>query len=125
MEAYNYFSDIDKFVSIHPVIYKCAPIEENAYLLYERLKFAGLGISFSYKVVFESRTPHLQVIMFSEIRKGARLKLIFDFRSNNDQTILTETLWFDGYAVIKPFFIPFLAKTHIEMIKNLNTQTRS
>ncbi len=119
-DVYPYFSDIHKFISIHPVIYKCDMLAEHSYLLYERLKIAGLGISFSYKVEIESLVPDQQVVMFSEIRKGATLKLVFDFSGSNGKTMLTETVTFNGPAIIKPFFVPFLAKTHMRMIRNLN-----
>ncbi|MCF8450887.1 MAG: hypothetical protein K9G49_13525 [Taibaiella sp.] len=119
-DAYGFFFDLNKFVSVHPVIYKCDLLAENSYLFYERLKFAGLSLSFSYKVVIEHAVPHTQVIMFSEIRKGVTLRLIFDFSESNGKTKLTETIIFTGPFFIKSTFVSFLEKMYLKMVDNMN-----
>ena len=123
-EAYTHFADLHKFVAIHPVIYKCELLGESSYNLHDRMVLAGLGISFSYKVLLQQVTPHSQVVMFAEIVKGVTLKLVFDFTDNNGTTELTEQVIFNGPFFIKPLFLAFLIKQHKRMICNLNDANR-
>jgi len=120
-DVYPFFSDMHRFVSIHPVIYKCVPVADNCYCLHERIKMAGASFSFSYNVTIEYVVLNKQVIMFSEIRKGITLKLVFDFEEQNGKTQLTETVSFNGPVFIAPLFLSFLTRVHRRMIKGINS----
>ncbi len=118
-EVYPYLADMGRFVSIHPVIYKHENISGNNYKLYERLTVAGLGISFSYPVSIETAVLDKQVILFSEIRKGVKLRLVFDLVAEGDTTKIIETVSFKGPMLIAPVFMSFLERTHIRMMDNI------
>lgn len=119
-ELFPFFSDANKFVDIHPVIYKCQHLKDSDFQLFERLKLIGnLGFSFSYPVTFTAIHDKQQVTMTSQIRKGVHLELLFDFKAIEGKTILTESVTFTGPFFIRPLFIPFLAKVHTRMVAGL------
>ncbi len=120
--VFPFFSEIEQFVSIHPVIYKCEPLSANEYQLFEQLSLMGFKTRFSYNVIFEKIVPNQQVIMCSNIRKGVHLRLTFDFECNKEKTTqIVETVDFKGPAIIDPLFLKFLAKTHLKMVENLRS----
>jgi len=124
-EVYPYFCNMEQFVSIHPVIFKCDLLTANCYRLHERLKIPLIGFNFSYRAAIERAVEDTQVIMFAEIRKGITLRLVFDFTDTGNHTMITETITFNGPFFIKPVFIPFLAKTHQRMMGNINNLKRN
>ena len=117
-EVYPYFSSMEQFVSIHPVIYKCDALAENQYVLYER----QMGFSFSYSVCIEQALHNKQVVYYSEIIKGVTLKLVFDFEDEGDNTRITETVTFTGPFFVKSMFLAFLTKMHIRLVDNIKIQ---
>jgi hypothetical protein len=117
--VYPYFSDINKFVSIHPVIYKCDPVSIKEYKLYEKLSLGLFKVSFSYIVIMETTAHNVKVVMFSIIRKGVTLRLTFDFTTTPGGTEIIETVEFSGPFGIGGFFLNFLTKVHRKIVDNL------
>ncbi len=118
-KIFPFFSDMDKFVGVHPVIYKCTCLGGNEYRLFERLSLAFFKISFSYLVTLEKSVINQQVVMYSKIRRGATLRLTFDFTEAKNTTRITETVDFDGPPGISTLFIKFLTRMHNNLIENL------
>lgn len=50
---FEYLTDMQKFVSVHPVIFKIENSSNNNYLVHETLKFGFIPFSFTYPVNIE------------------------------------------------------------------------
>ena len=111
-KVFPFFNDIDRFVAVHPVIYKAEATGTNQYRLFEKLDLKFCKVSFSYMVSIETSVPGKQVIMFARIRKGVTLRLQFDFIADNNTTHIHETVTFNAPAVICPIFLKFLTRQH-------------
>ena len=46
-ETYSFFSDLNKFVEVHPVIYRCNKLSVNEYELFEHFSMGLFKIPFS------------------------------------------------------------------------------
>ena len=46
--VYDCLTDMQKFVSVHPIIYKIENKGENEYLVFETLKVLFIPVSFTY-----------------------------------------------------------------------------
>ena len=123
-EVYPYLSDIERFVSMHPVIYKCEHKGGTDHVLYERLRVLGIGISFSYPVCIQESIPNERVVMFSEFIKGVNLRLVFDLTCNGETTTIKETILFKGPFFVRPMFMRLLARMHSEMMTNIGQGER-
>ena len=51
--VFGYLTDMQKFVSVHPVIFKIENLKGREYLVYEKLKLGFIPYSFTYKVTVE------------------------------------------------------------------------
>ncbi len=120
-KVYPYFSQIHQFVAVHPVIFKAEPIGPDEFKLSERLNIAGIKIAFSYPVKLEHQVVNRKVVMYSVVRKGATIKLTFDFTENNGKTELRELVEFNGPSIISAMFMRFLTKTHYQLVERVKT----
>ena len=118
-KIFPFFNEMDRFIAVHPVIYKSEMIEPGQYRLYEKLDLKLFKVSFSYTVRIEKSVADQQVIMFSEIRKGVELRLKFDFQAKEGTTQIHETVTFNAPAIICPLFLKFLTKQHKLLITNV------
>lgn len=71
---YDHLTDMQKYVSVHPVIYKIDKLENDRYLVYETLKIAFIPISFKYPATIEKSLADKSVLMKATVFKWTKLK---------------------------------------------------
>ncbi|MES2654944.1 MAG: hypothetical protein V4620_05100 [Bacteroidota bacterium] len=120
-QVFPFIADIQKFVSIHPVLFKADEIKPNYFLLHERLN-KHLPFSFSYYVTMVEIIPNQKVVMHSNIFKLVDLTLTFKF-NYNEQTQLTEVTEYINIkapALIKYQFTKMISKIHVQLFSIIN-----
>lgn len=119
--VFPFVADIQKFVSIHPVLFKADEVKSNYFLLHERLN-KHLPFSFSYYVTMVEVTHNQRVVMHSNIFKLVDLTLTFDFIYNEQTqfTEVTEYINIKAPAVIKHLFIKTISKIHVQLFLIIN-----
>src|SRR5215217_480774 len=94
-------SDMQKYVSFHPVITNIDHKGGNNYLVHETLKFGPLPISFMYPVTVEQHQNTNKIIFEAKVMKINHIKMEFDLCENDGTTHITETITFKTLLPIK------------------------
>lgn len=112
-------SDMQKYVSFHPVITKIDHNGGNSYLVHETLKFGPIPISFTYPVTVEQHQNTNKIIFEAKVMKINHIKMEFDLYENDGITQITETLTFKTLLPIKALMANIFIAQHQQLFKNM------
>lgn len=119
--VFDYLSDMQKFVSVHPIIYKIENKGNNNYLVYEKLKLLFIPVSFTYPAHVEENKETNQIIINAVVKKMTRIQMNFVLDNINGQTKITETIDFKSALPIKFIMQKIFRKQHTDLFKNIET----
>lgn len=118
--VFENLTDMQKFVSFHPIISKIEPISDNNYLVYETLKFGFIPVSFTYQVLVSSSLAEKTVEMKATVLKFTKIQMAFELKSKGDYTVITETINFKSPFPVKGIMSKIFKKQHITLFANMN-----
>lgn len=118
--VFEYLTDMDKFVSFHPVIDKIEPLSNNNFLVYETLKFGFIPLSFTYQTFLSSNLAEKTVEMKAIVMKFTKIKIFFLLKSEGNFTHVTETIHFKSPFPIKGIMGKIFKKQHTILFNNIN-----
>jgi len=86
----NYLINTDKFVEVHPLIYKMQALGEGNYKVYEKVKFGVIPYKFTYRaaITYDDTT----VTIRATIMRINRITMTFSFKENDGQTTVDENI---------------------------------
>jgi carbon monoxide dehydrogenase subunit G len=116
---FTYLSDMQKFVSVHPVITKMEKQAENDYLVYETLKFGFIPISFSYLTRVESDYSSKRVTFHATVWRINKISITFDISDKSDCSHVNERLSFRMLLPIHFLIYPIFRKQHSQLFRNI------
>ena len=117
--VFDYLTDMQKFVSVHPVIYQIDNIINGNYLIHETLKVGFIPFSFTYPVTVEENIVDKIVIIRATIFKLTQVQMKFVLESNNDFTLIDEEIQFNSPLPIKFIMQKIFKKQHGQLFKNI------
>lgn len=119
--VFEYLTEISKFISIHPVIYKMDKIGPNEYMTYEHLKMGFMPISLKYPSTIEGNPAQKTVIMQAEIFKIATIHMHYSLKSTEEGFCeVTEEVHVKCFLPIKKTILDIFKKHHQEMFDKLS-----
>ena len=118
---FEYLSDMQKFVSVHPVISKAEKTGINSYLIHETLKFAFIPFSFTYPVKIQSDPETQTAIYKGVVFKLIQFELNFILKGDKDFTTVQENITFKSLLPIKSLLKKVFKKQHILLFKNIES----
>ncbi len=116
---FDYLTDMQKFVSVHPVISKIDNLSENNYLVHETLKLGFIPFSFTYPVNIEQNFNDKKVIIRATVMKLTRIEMGYKLTTENNTTIINETITFKSLLPIKSIMQNIFRKQHTNFFKNI------
>lgn len=117
--TFDYLTDMQKFVSAHPVIFQIDNIGSESYLVHETLKFWFIPFSFTYPVTIEKNISGKKVVIRATVFKLTKIEMKFDLKTDNEFTIIDEEINFKSPLPIK-FIMEGIFKTqHSQLFKNI------
>lgn len=120
--VFDYLTDMQKFVSVHPVIYQIDIIGKESYLVHETLKFGIIPFSFTYPVTVEKSISDKKVTIWATVFKLTKIEMKFALNSENDFTIIDEEINFKSPLPIK-FIMPIIfKKQHRQLFQNIEAK---
>jgi len=117
--VFDYLTDMQKFVSVHPVISKIDRLSENNYLVHETLKAGLVPFSFTYPVTIQQDLDRKRVEMKATVMKITKIEMTFNLRQENDFTIVEESILFKSPLPIKFIMQNIFRKQHNKLFKNI------
>jgi carbon monoxide dehydrogenase subunit G len=118
--VFEYLTDMDKFVSIHPVIDKIEPLSKNIFLVHETLKLGFIPVSFRYQFFLNMNLLEKTVEMNATVMKFTKIKMAFVLKSEGHSTQVAETILFKSTFPIKWFMSKIFKKQHAKLFANMN-----
>lgn len=116
---FDYLTDMQKFVSVHPVISKIDKLSEKNYLVHETLKFGLIPFSFTYPVTIEQDFDQKQVSIKATVMKIAKIEMSFKLHKEDDFTIVDESILFKSPLPVKFIMKNIFRKQHNKLFKNI------
>ena len=92
--VFDYLTDMQKFVSIHPVISKIDKTSDKNYIVHETLKFGFIPFSFTYPVTIENSVSDKIVIIRAKVFKLTKIEIKFFLKTDTNNTIIDEEIYF-------------------------------
>ena len=116
---FDYLTDMQKFVSVHPVITKIDKTNNDSYLVYETLKFGFIPFSFTYPVTIESNFSDKNVIIRATVMKLTKIEMTFVLKAGKDFTVIEETIQIKSPLPVKSTMQNIFKKQHGQLFKNI------
>ena len=116
---FEYLSNMQKFVSVHPVINKIDLIAGNRYLVYETLKLGFVPFSFTYPVIINSDEKNKTVNMQATVMKITHINMNFVIDDQNNSCLIKEDIEFKSLLPVKLFMQNIFKIQHQQLFKNI------
>lgn len=118
-DVFNYLTDMQRFVSVHPVITKMIAINDDSYCVYETLQFGGIPVSFTYQVTIESWPAEGVVIMRATVNKTTSIEMRFTVKKNENCTMVEEEIIVESLLPVKLMLHRIFKKQHRQLFRNI------
>jgi carbon monoxide dehydrogenase subunit G len=116
---FSYLTDMQKFVSVHPVITKMEKQAGNTYRVYETLKLGFVPISFRYSASVESDYHNKRVVFHVTVMKINRISMTFDVKEHTGHSGVNEKLSFSMLLPIHFIMYRIFRKQHTLLFRNI------
>ncbi|QHT65176.1 hypothetical protein GXP67_00035 [Rhodocytophaga rosea] len=116
---FDYLTDMQKFVSVHPVITKINPIEKSTYLIYETLKVGFIPISFTYPVTVESNRAEKTITIRATVMRMTKIEMNFIIKEDKAFSIVEETIHFQSPLPLQSIMESIFKKQHRLLFNNI------
>jgi carbon monoxide dehydrogenase subunit G len=116
---FGYLSDMQKFVSVHPVITKIESRGYNRYLVHETLKASGIPFSFAYPVTVVPYPLESRVVMRATIMYFTKVEMHFTLKPSGDFTLVEEDILFTSPLPLSSLMKGIFKKQHTQLFKNI------
>lgn len=117
--VFDTLSDMQKFVTVHPVIFQVDPLGEQNYLVHETLKFGPLPFTFTYPVSIEKNINAQSIVMRASVFKLTKIEMNFILKAEGDFTIVEEEIKFKSPLPVKGKMQRIFKKQHVQLFKNI------
>lgn len=121
--VFDYLTDMQKFVSYHPVITKIDKTGTDAYLIHETLKLGLVPISFTYPVKVTQDNIAKKVIFEATVMKVNQIKMEFTLVEEGGSTQIFENITFKTFLPIKPIMAKIFKAQHEKLFNNMRYDT--
>lgn len=118
-DVFLYLTDMQKFVSVHPLIFKMESLDRDKYLVYEKIKIGFIPITFTYPVTIQRDGYKRPIVFKAVVFKLTKITMRFELAGSHLQTIITETVTFETPLPIKWLLKLIFKKQHKKLFETL------
>ena len=116
---FDYLSDMQKFVTVNPVIDKIEPLGDKQYKVYETLKIGFIPYSFTYPATIESNAELKTVTIKATVMKMVHIDIRFSIQPDGSSSIVEEEIHFRSFLPVKAMMGPIFKKQHAQLFLNI------
>jgi carbon monoxide dehydrogenase subunit G len=118
--VFENLTDMQKFVSFHPIIDQIEPFSGNNYRVNETLRFGFIPVRFQYFVSINSNLSKKTVEMKATVLKFTKIEMNFVLKSVGNFTDITESIHFKSPFPVKGIMSRIFKKQHQILFENMN-----
>jgi len=115
----SYLSDMNRFVSVHPVITKMKPVAGNKFIVHETSNAGLLPFSFRYLATVTADYKNKIITMQARVLKLARIHMVFIVSEHNGGSMIKEEINFHSWLPVKGIMKMIFKKQHAQLFKNI------
>jgi len=119
---FDHLTDMQKFVSVHPVITQIEKTGIESYIVHETLKLGLIPFSFTYPVTIEKNIINKVVVIRATVFKLTKIEMKFILKAASDFTVIEESIQFKSPLPIKFIMQNIFRKQHQQLFKNIETK---
>lgn len=116
---FDYLTDMQKFVSVHPVITQIEQMGNDNYLVHETLKLGFIPFSFTYPVTIEKNMSDKTVIIRAIVFKLTRIEMKFVLKAGDSNTFIEEEIHFKSPLLVIFIMQYIFRKQQHQLFKNI------
>jgi len=117
--VFEYLSDMQKFVSVHPIIYKIDPLGENKYFVFERLTLLYIPWNFTYVVNIDARKETKEIIITTTVKKMVHIKMHFVIEESSGNSRIKESVTFKSFLPVTAIMSKIFSDQHTQLFLNI------
>ncbi len=117
--VFAHLTDMQKFVAVHPLIYRMDRLDGNTYLVFERLKIGFIPYSFTYTATVESDGANKTVLLRANVMNLATIEMHFAIKASGSGYVVTETVTFKSTLPVRAIMEPVFRKQHTRLFPNI------
>ncbi len=117
--VFEHLANMQKFVSVHPVITKIEKIEGKKFRVFETLKSGVIRYSFTYTATVESNKEIRTVNIKARIMKLTSIEMAFSIAEVNGFSIIKEEINFKTVLPVKSLMQKLFMKQHKQLFINI------
>ena len=117
--VFDHLTDMKKFVSIHPIIYKMDDLGGGNYKVYEKLKLLGMPCTFTYKAAVIGDPKANTVSIKAVVMKLTHIEMNFAIKTEGEHSHILETIIFKSPLPIKGILQNIFKTQHKQLFLNL------
>jgi carbon monoxide dehydrogenase subunit G len=119
--VFNYLSDMEKFVAVHPVISRMKPTGNNHYTVSETLKLAFVPYSFNYQAIVQPNKVTKTILMKARIGWFAKIRLLFTIIDCGYSSVVKEELHCSSWLPVRRVMTAIVKKQHAALFRNIGS----
>ena len=110
-------TDVEKFVIVHPLIYKMTDLGGNKYKVYEKIKIGIIPLRFTYKAFITHDKDYVKIV--ATVMGMTSISMFFTFQEEDKVTVIHEKLIIKYPLPIKNYMNRLIEKQHKTMFNNI------
>ena len=118
---FDYLTDMQKFVSVHPVISQIDKIDDDRFLVHETLKLGLIPFTFTYPVTIEKNLKEKIVIIRATVFKLTKIEMKFMLKEDRNYSVIEESIEFKSPLPVRYVMQTIFRKQHLQLFKNIET----
>ena len=119
--VFEYLSDMQKFVSVHPVIHRISPLDDGRYRVHEKLKLGFIPYSFTYFATLESNREAGQVRIVAIVQRITRIEMEFFISEKEGTTQVEEHITIRSLLPVHALLRKVFNEQHPILFKNIES----
>lgn len=115
--VFDHLVDMQKFRSVHPVIFKIDDKGNEEYLIHEKLKF--IPFPFRYPVTVEVDSAQHEVMYYATIMGLVKVEMHFVLKEEGEYTRVDEKIEFKSFLPVGFIMNRVFRKQHALLFRNM------
>jgi carbon monoxide dehydrogenase subunit G len=117
---FNYLTDMQLFVTVHPIIYRISSLGNNQYKVFEKIMLGPIPISFTYRASVLSNNIQNTVTIVATVMRFTKIEMRFHIAEENGYCIVNETIDFKSLLPIRGLMQRIFKSHHTKLFDNIN-----